>query len=410
MELRSEYRKLVLNIVAKYKILPATEENIRVLINAMPELESVKKFNKAYDKLRDKPYQLLKKKAVFYCEGKTRDAIVLTKKGVYYLKEHGYDFSENEYVENKNLSNIVAARMQYRINESAIFILSCKALQKIGQDKALSYFDKNNLMSPFSIDERFYNWKKILNQYRGSRFCGVLQNDKQLYAVYDLRDTNIEISDKTENAILGIVAQALRVPTKDKYDKILLASSFDILSKTIIQENITNRSDDNAVRFHNIRFHNIFMHSERLSEIDSREKMYMYVNTVEQVKLINFFERVDAESKIREYIRIHNEEIIKNDKNLRDRNARIGTSFGKYGAYETDEEVGLYIVQQDLTYIYAVYRRLLDVKNGKRAETRHFKIYGVPENREIYERVFAQFENIEFVEMDTEELLRYINK
>ena len=99
--INSNYRKTVLEIIGKFKIVP---NNLEMIVRAYPELESVKKLNKTYTHLQEEGI-LEKINCLKYGKrkGNHKDAIKATRKGMIMIQYNKIPF--NKLLQQYSLSN-----------------------------------------------------------------------------------------------------------------------------------------------------------------------------------------------------------------------------------------------------------------------------------------------------------------
>ena len=409
MSIQSDYRKDFLFAIASYRIVPATDNGIRLLIKANPELESVAKFKKTYQRLQEKGYRLVAKSSTFESARNSKDTIKLTSIGKSEAEKLGYNFEEQKYLEEKNISDRRTAQFLYRNNEALIFILGSSSYQEEGS--SLSYYSRDDILGFVKNTPNFENVAATMKTHQGSRLCGMLFNKDKEYAVYNIKKTNIEVFPRSELRFTKEFAKLLNRTPRNSYDKILLADSFDILNTTVLMKYTGNLEMDVARSNGTVKMRKsfIFPKTDKQYEIENREKMFLLINSVEQQELLAFFNQTDSERWIQYFIMNVYQKVNLSDQGTRFRDDSIGRSYGPYSVYENNDEVGFSLIMQELNLIYAVYLNLLRVVEGDRPETRKLKFYGVHQNREIFNKVFSRFENTEFIELDLEKLLLFIS-
>ena len=379
MIIKSKYKKFLLTLVGKYKILPATKSSIKILLNFFPCLESEKKFESAYRHLREA--KLLRKISLFDNEGNTRDAIEITQKGINTLKENGIDVEKmRKSIYAKN-SNIKTKQLLYKTAETDIFFRGASK-----ENSNLKFLDRDSLID---VPKKNRTWENA-EQYKGARINGLLYTGYNFLPVYNVKNSNIKINPNTETGFInGVLTSFGYVANKD--EKIILADSIEIIDKTILSKEFKIENSDK-------KKNSIFQKSTYSKDV----KIFLFLNNIEQQKLVKLLHFQDFDVLIKSYIEI--EFGIENNEKRIDFNNIL---FGDLSIYESETEVGFCIIRQELNYINRLYRLLNSVRDKIEKGKRKLVVYGLPCNKALYNKVFERFPYTEFREINEEDFWRF---
>ena len=393
-KIKSAYRLRVISLLQEYGYLPCTKNGLEMLITAYPELENSKKFTDTYRKLKQDGW--VKKIRVFPQRANQRDAIELTYKGETFLSERsGQDYEESR---GQLLSGRRERDKKFKLRIAEAMLFFAPLNMSYEERRFVLFYTKTYV---FKAVENFCRRrtasKESLLGIRNSRVVGVLETDYTAMPVYNVKDANIEIKVITEKNMMRALDEAYQKPMANSYKKIILADSEAILDKTILLEKeIIKVKEDGSIKKNSHIFEKD-MHGEY-------EELYLLFNRVEQRKLALLFMFPNTENRINSFIRETAEKILTGGNHFRDDKKRTFA----HSVYETEEEIGISIVQQELASLFYHVERLKKNQTGTKTERRRVVIYGVKENKEIYDKLFSQFDYCEFREIDFYELFDYI--
>ena len=393
IKIKSQYRKLLLALIGNYKELPATKNGIDILLKAYPIMQDRKKLKKTYEHLQE--MKLARKVALFKVARHNKDTIEITQKGIDVLKENGIDLLKSRKVVYDRDATLRTKQFQYKIAEADIFFKG--ALQETNH---LVYYSRDTLIE---FLKRQGTWD-IAAQFSGSRINGLLKSGTQIYPLYNIKDRNIKVNYFREKYFIDQFAYNLGTKIVEVYDKVLLADSIDIINKTILLDESTEKALEKSRRGKE-RQTIVFDCKTGLifrPTVFTTEKFFLFLNTIEQQELVEFFKYEDE--KIRNYlIEMNLDKILEGN-----RIHELGTSYGNISVYETDSEVGVCIVKQELNEINRLYRTLCSASDKLKIDARKMIVYGLPCNKALYDKVLADFPYTEFREINKDEFLRYL--
>lgn len=375
MIIKSKYRKNLLTLAGIYRILPANKNNIQILIKSFPFLENEKKFESAYRHLREA--KLLKKISLFDNEGNTKDAIEIAQKGINTLKENGIDiknYQKTIYEKNTNLST---KQLLYKTAQADIFFKSAlnrnNKLQYSSRDQLIDYSKKKN------------TWENV-KQFRGARLNGLFYNGCKLIPIYNVKNKNIKINPNTEtgfiNGILGALVKSLNVN-----ERIILADNIDIIDKTILMKDFKfDKSDKKQESIY------------KEATILNKDKLFLLINKYEQLNILDYFYFKEFNFLVKVYAQVRLGIGIDEEQD------KYYYYHGALAIYETDTEVGFCIIQQELHALKRLYNTLCSNSKKLNPDAKKFVMYGLSCNKEIYDKLFANFSNVEFREINNADL------
>lgn len=397
--INSNYRKTVLEIIGKFKIVP---NNLKMIVRAYPELESVKKLNKTYTHLQEEGI-LEKINCLKYGKrkGNHKDAIKATRKGMVMIQYNKIPF--NKLLQQYSLS-IDAKQALYYSAEAELFYLSYLNYEK-----------------QIEIDEKYINRKTLLEfiKYRegdknitpiaASRACGILQTANRYFPVYNLQEHNIRVVERAEELMNRYIENAIGMTPEQSSDIVMLSKDISVLRKMIAPNDFEfpkinyGKNEEFCANGYMKKTRYLFIPNAREQAF---KKYIIFIGKEEQEKLFNFLplskprENAEglgtAETLTQKYIV---EKIIENGEQLVKKEYPASCC-------ETEENIYFNIAQQEMNELERVYIAIREMRENKmKNETRRVIVFGIETNRIIFDQLYSKFDNVEFKPLDESDLI-----
>lgn len=384
MRLNSDYRIFTLKAVAYFIVLPVDHRSLTVLINTFPVLENSEKFIRACQKLQMKG--LVKFLNLFDETGKRMDAVTITTAGLKYLKSIGFDPTVGREYRYKKSRNFDTKILMLKQNQIEILAHSGINLNEYGgklltRDEIIQNLIKIDL------------WQHYL-QFKAARVNAVLMYDDEYIPIYNVMNKNIIINPKSEMGFYKGISESTSLKRSKK--TLIFSPSSAVFEKTIMAKNIPfDRKQPSSLGQQSIY---------SINDYNKALNQYLILNSIEQSALFLLHSINDVVKLFVDTVKI-----IENRESTV--NSSIVPSYDIIPSlvFETEDEVGVNIIMQNMYTLRKLYEACEHRDNGKSADKRKIIIYGLSLNNEIYETLFSKYDFIEFKYFNTEDFLNNVN-
>ena len=362
------------------------EASINNLLLGNPEFESKEKFCRVVQRLYEDGY--LTKTKVENDDGKKCACLMITKKGVSVLKETLGEKFELDCLMDRKINNRINTKMKrkkYKMTEAELFF---KAGTKNTKD--IKYFSKDYLLNLVVLA----NKEEMVKEYYAARVDGFVFAREKFIPVYNVDKTNIRILTRTETNFLDVMSELFRTEQTLNEKRILFTNSFDFLDDDFLGKVfLDSRKCNNQIgESRGVKTETIFPKEDARF----RQQTHLLYNWEDQLKLIPFL--VYNEKELNEILRPYILNMVKGKELLPDKDYA-------QAIYETNEEIGIQIVSQDLYKMYKL-KKIIDYEIRKGEEKRTFVFYGDETNLMIYLKFYSEFYNTLFRELNLNEIKR----
>lgn len=344
----NEYWINVFKLLAVYKYIP---NNMELIVKAYPQLKPASRLLNTIRRMKQEGY--VERLAIGDGNLKhEKDTIRLTKKGYAVLKKE--KIKSNTKAKNRKTENQV--EQQRRLSELDIFMRG--AIEK-SDDKyfKLKFTDRDTILN------RRRKKDGDIRQYFATRMHGVIETDDNIIPVYHIGLRNMQINKRAEKSLYKVLCNEAQ-KDKENMKQILFGKNVKVLEK------LFNDYDNER---------SIFRPNEFV-------KSYLILNTLKQQVLVELF-------------RYEGIETMFNDRGT------VKKKYRRVSTYETEEEIGVNLIQQELHQMYKLKAVIEKIENGEIEEYRHFVVYAT--DKSVYDALYGKYDNLEFREVSMYEVLYY---
>ena len=281
-----------------------------------------------------------------------QDTVMLTQKG--YKKIHNEKIKTNRKAINRRTDEKV--EQQRRLSELDIFMRG--AIEKSDEKYfKLKFTDRDTILNRRRKKDR------DIRQYCATRMHGVIETDDNIIPVYHIGLKNMQINKRAETLLYKVLCDEAQ-KEKENMKQILFGKNVKVLEK------LFNDYDNEK---------SIFRPKEFV-------RSYLILNTLKQQELVELF-------------RYEGIEMMFSDRGT------VKKKYKRISTYETEEEIGVNLIQQELHQMYNLKTILERIDLREIEEYRHFVVYGT--DKSVYDALYGEYDNIEFREVSMYEVLNY---
>lgn len=344
----NEYWINVFKLLAVYKYIP---NDMELIVKAYPQLKPASRLLNTIRRMKQEGY--VERLAIGDGNLKhEKDTVRLTKKGYAALKKE--KIKSNTKAKNRKTENQI--EQQRRLSELDIFMRG--AIEKSDEKYfKLKFTDRDTILN------RRRKKDGDIRQYFATRMHGVIETDDNIIPVYHIGLRNMQINKRAENSLYNVLCNEAQ-KEKENMKQTLFGKNVKVLEK------LFNDYDNEK---------SIFRPKEFV-------KSYLILNTLKQQELVELFryEGID---------------------NMFSDRGTVKKKYKRVSTYETEEEIGVNLIQQELHQMYNLKRLLKRIESGEIEEYRHFVVYGT--DKSVYDALYGEYDNIEFREVSMYEVLNY---
>lgn len=323
---------------------------MELIVKAYPQLSPASRLLNTIRRMKQKGY--VERLAIG--DGNLRhnkDTVKLTKKGYEFLKNQ--NIKTNRKAINRRTDEKV--EQQRRLSELDIFM---RGAIKESDEKyfKLKFTDRDTILN------RRRKKDKDIRQHCATRMHGVIETDDNIIPVFHIGLKNMQINKRAETLLYKVLCDEAQ---KEKNMKqILFGKNVKVLEK------LFNDYDNEK---------SIFRPNEFV-------KSYLILNTLKQQELVELFRYEGIETMFSD-------------------RGTVKKKYKRVSTYETEEEIGVNLIQQELHQMYNLKAILEKIDLREIEEYRHFVVYGT--DKSVYDALYDEYDNVEFQEVSMYEILNY---